>query len=540
MTTHSYRQIFFGSLFLVLSFSSVFGQHHEHDAGGMTPEKLGKISFPTSCSDGVQPEIQAAIAALHSFEYDTAMRHFQGVLQRDSGCGMAYWGKAMSLYHQLWNSPSEKDLTEGWAFVRRAEASGKTTPREQEYIRAMAVFYKLGKERVEDRATAYSAAMGKLHADYPADEEATVFYALSLLSSQPPDDTSLQNAKKAVHLLNGVLAVDPDHPGVAHYLIHACDNPAMAQDGLAAARRYAGIAPSSPHALHMPSHIFARLGLWQDDIASNLAAVSAAEQGPSGTEARLHPMDFLEYAYLQTGQYDKARAIESEVLATKNAGFTRGLESYYYYTQAHFPALLAVETKDWKAAESLRPPNGAEPNVRVITYWAQAIGAGHAGDVAAASVAVRKLDQATEADKKRHPNSTQPPVNTDKNEAHAWLAFAEKDYLAAFQLLDPVIKFQDEVGKGEVELPAREMYADMLIASNHPAEALEQYRQSLKSDPNRFNGLYGAAHAAELSHQDNIAAGYYKQLLDNCAGTTSELPELKHAEEFVTQAAKSN
>jgi hypothetical protein len=540
MTTYSYSQIFFGSLFLVLSFSSVFGQHHEHDAGGMTLEKLGKISFPTSCSDGVQREIQAAIAALHSFEYDTAMRHFQGVLQRDSGCAVAYWGKAMSLYHELWNSPSEKDLTEGWAFVQRAEASGETSPREQEYIRAMAVFYKPGNESVEDRATAYSAAMGKLHADHPADEEATVFYALSLLSSQPPDDTSLQNAKKAVDLLNGVLAVDPDHPGVAHYLIHACDNPAMAQDGLAAARRYAGIAPSSPHALHMPSHIFARLGLWQDDISSNLAAVSAAEQGPSGTEARLHPMDFLEYAYLQTGQDDKARAIESEALATKNAGFTRGLESYYYYTQAHFPALLALETKDWKAAESLPPPTGAEPNVHVITYWAQAVGAGRAGHVAAASVAVQNLDQATEADKKRHPNSPEPPVNTDKNEAHAWLAFAEKDYPAAFQLLQQVIQFQDQVGKGEVELPAREMYADMLIASNHPAEALEQYRLSLKSDPNRFNGLYGAARAAELIHQDNIAAGYYKQLLNNCVGTASELPELKHAEEFVTQAAKSN
>jgi len=539
MTTHSYPQILFGSLFLVLCCSRVFGQHHEHDASGMAPERLGKVSFPTSCSDGVQPEIQAAIASLHSFEYDTAMRHFEGVLQRDSGCGIAYWGKAMSLYHQLWNSPSEKDLTEGWAFVQRAEASGETSPREQEYIRAMAVFYKPGKESVEDRATAYSAAMGNLHADYPADEEATVFYALSLLSSQPPNDTSLQNAKKAVDLLNGVLAVDPDHPGVAHYLIHACDNPAMAQDGLAAARRYAGIAPSSPHALHMPSHIFARLGLWQDDISSNLAAVSAAEQGPSGTEARLHPLDFLEYAYLQTGQDDKARAIESEALATKNAGFTRGLESYYYYTRAHFPALLVLETKDWKTAESLHPPTGAEPNVEVITYWAQAVGAGHAGDVAAASLAVEHLDQAIEANKKLHPNSQEPPVHTDKNEAHAWLAFAEKDYPSAFQLLEPVIKFQDEVGKGEVELPAREMYADMLIASNHPAEALEQYRLSLKSDPNRFNGLYGAARAAELRHQDNIAASYYQQLLDNCAGTGSERPELKHAKEFVTQVVKS-
>jgi hypothetical protein len=514
---------------------------HEYMSNEMGMEKLGNVSFPTSCSPPSQPDLEAGVASLHSFEYATAMRHFQGALEKDSSCAIAYWGKAMSLYHELWNEPSEKDLTEGWEFVRKAEAATETSAREREYIQAMATFYKPGKQTAEDRATGYSAAMEKLHADYPSDEEATVFYALSLLASQPPDDVSLQHAKKAVQLLNTVLAVDPDHPGVAHYLIHACDNPAMAQDGLAAARRYAAIAPSSPHALHMPSHIFTRLGLWQDDIASNLAAVKAAEQAPSGTEAKLHPMDFLEYAYLQTGQDDKARAVEQEALATKNQGFTRGLEQYYYYAQAHFPALLALETKDWKAAESLQPPLGAEPGVQVITYWAQAIGASRAGDVVAASLAVEHLDQATLAEKKRHPGSPEPPVDTDKNEAHAWLAFAKQDYPAASKLLQPVIQFQDQVGKGEVELPAREMYADMLLLSNRPTEALDEYRLSLKSDPSRFNALYGAARAAESIHQDSIAATYYKQLLDNCNDAdASELPEIKHAKEFVTQSARAS
>lgn len=466
------------------------------------------------------------------------MRHFNDVLQQDPNCAIAHWGEAMALYHQLWNIPWEKDLAEGWQFVQKAQSASEQSLRERQYIQAMAVFYKPGKQSAEDRATAYSQAMGKLHEDYPSDEEATVFYALSLLAAEPPSDTSLQYAKKAVGLLNGVLATDPEHPGVAHYLIHACDNPVMAQEGLEAAKRYAMIAPSSPHALHMPSHIFARLGLWQEDISSNLAAVASALHGPSGTEARLHPMDFLEYAYLQMGQDDKGRAIEAQALALRNEGFTRGLEPYYFYVQAHFPALLALETKDWKAAESLQPIAGANPRIRAITYWAQAIGAGRLGDVAAVGVAVHNLDEALEADKKSHPDSPGPPVDTNKNEAHAWLAFAEKDSAAAFELIKPVIQFQDEVGKGEVELPAREMYADMLLELNRPKEALEQYRLSLKSDPNRFNGLYGAGRSAELANQKTLAVTYYKRLLDNCdLSIESDRPELQHAKRFVAETA---
>jgi len=314
----------------------------------------------------------------------------------------------------------------------------------------------------------------------------------------------------------------------------------MAHEGLPAARRYAKIAPSSPHALHMPSHIFALLGLWHDDISSNLASVAAAEHNPSGTEARLHPMDFLEYAYLQTGQDEKARAIEAEAVAVRNEGFTRGLEPYYFYVQAHFPALLALETKDWKAAESLQPIAGAEPRVKAITYWVQAVGAGHLRDVAAVRVAVQRIDEVIETDKRNHPGSPVPPVDTNKNEAHAWLAFAEKDCAAAFELIKPVIQFQDQVGKGEVELPAREMYADMLLELNRPAEALEQYRLSLKSDPNRFNGLYGAGRSAELTNQEALATTYYKQLLDNCdQGTISDRSELQHAKKFVAESASA-
>lgn len=357
-----------------------------------------------------------------------------------------------------------------------------------------------------------------------------------MLAAEPPTDIALTYAKKAVEILNPVYAKDPRHPGVAHYLIHACDNPNMAEAGLPAAKRYASIAPSSPHALHMPSHIFARLGLWQDDIASNLASVAAAESGAFGTEARLHAMDFLEYANLQTGQDGKAIAIETEAVAVKNDGFSRGLEPYYFYVQAHFPALLALEQKNWKAAESLQPTPNADPGFQSITYWAQAVGAGHLRDVASAEIAVRKFDDALVASKKMHPDLPEAPVDTNKNEAHAWLAFSQNDGSLAFKLLQQVIQFQDEVGKGEVELPAREMYADMLLDLGRPSEALAQYRLSLKSDPNRFNALYGAGRSAELSDQKTVAAMYYKQLLENCMqGKSSDRPELERARKFLDE-----
>lgn len=534
ISTNSWQRRFVCLLFFFGSSIAAFAQQPQLEPHSMPSEKLGNVSFPTSCSSPVQSEFETGVASLHSFEYVKAMQHFENVLRHDPNCGIAYWGEAMSLYHQLWNVSSEKDLVEGWQFVQKAQAGTRTNHREQEYIQAMAMFYRPGKRSAEERAEAYSKEMERLHENYPLDEEATVFYALSLLAAEPPTDTSLSYAKKAVQLLNDVMAKDPEHPGVAHYLIHACDNPNMAQEGLAAAKRYAKIAPSSPHALHMPAHIFARLGLWQDDISSNLASIAAAQRSPSGTEARLHPMDFLEYAYLQTGQDEKARTTEAEAVAVRNVGFTRGLEPYYFYVQAHFPVLLALEIRDWKGAEALRPIAGATPRIRSITYWAQAVGAGHLGDVAAARVAIHNLDEALEADKKSHPDSPVPPVDATKDEAHAWLAFAEKDWAAAFELIKPVIQFQDEVGKGEVELPAREMYADMLLELNRPVEALEQYRLSLKSDPNRFNGLYGAGRAAEFAQQNAQATTYYKQLLDNCdQGVGSERPELQYAKNFV-------
>ncbi|MGH9758490.1 MAG: hypothetical protein ACRD4M_12200, partial [Candidatus Acidiferrales bacterium] len=344
-------QVLFVSVFCSLMFNfPARAQMHEHEHHGEAPEHLAKISFSTSCSPGVETQFGQGVALLHSFEYEQASQQFQAVSQSDPSCAMAYWGQAMTLYHELWDPPSPSELKKGLDLVEAAEKASEKSPREEGYIAAISAYYQPGNHTYPERATAYNKAMEKLHNDYPSDEEATIFYALSLLAAEPSTDTSLVWAKKAVTILDGVLAKDPDHPGVAHYLIHSCDNPHMAAEGLAAARRYATLAPYSPHALHMPSHIFTRLGLWQDDINSNLAAISAAEHGPWDTGDRLHPMDFLEYAYLQTGQDDKARAVDADAVALKETGYSADDPLYYDYVQAQFPALLALETRDWKAA----------------------------------------------------------------------------------------------------------------------------------------------------------------------------------------------
>jgi tetratricopeptide (TPR) repeat protein len=521
---------------ILLGLSVVTATAHDHPAPAAGQEKLGRIEFRTSCSDKAQAGFESGVALLHSFEYDRAARRFEEVSAGEPGCAIVYWGSAMSLYHQIWDDPSAADLAAGWQFLQKAEAASRKGPAEKAWIGALSTFYRPGSRTVEQRTAEYSDAMRDLHAAYPADVEAAVFYALSLLAAQPPSDTALAYSTKAIAILNEVLETRPDHPGVAHYLIHACDSPALAQQGLAAARRYADLAPSSPHALHMPSHIFTRLGLWTDDIASNLKAVQAAERDGSGAEYRMHPMDFLAYAYLQTGQDDKARAIAADAVAAGADGYGHGNEKYYFYVQAQFPALVALETRNWREAVNLKPLEQSEPGYRSITFWAQAVAAGHMKNAAAAAVALAKLEEDVAAVRKAYPDRPAAPVNVRKNEAQAWLAFAGGDDASAVALLQAAIDYQDRVGKGEVDLPAREMVADMLFERGRVAEAFEQYTLSLKSDPNRFNALYGAGRAAEAMQRVELARKYYRQLVDNCASAgAAGREELRHARQYLAQ-----
>jgi tetratricopeptide (TPR) repeat protein len=517
---------------LLFSFALLAQEQHQHTEA---LEKIGKVSFPITCDQSVQKKFERGLALLHSFWYEEAQKSFQEALDQDPHCAIAYWGQAMSIYRPLWNRPTASDLENGRKFIQVAQTMDGNSRRERDYIDALAVFYRDDNRDYQKRSADYCHAMQKLFAQYPKDREAAVFYALSLLGSQPDNDTKLENPKKAIAVLAELFKEEPSHPGVAHYLIHAADNPHLADLGLPAARRYAQIAPASPHALHMPSHIFARLGLWQEDIQSNLASLAAARKFSGmhvGAEHRIHAMDFLEYAYLQIGENSKAKVIVDQLASIQEDDVDPGLDGYLDRMRAHMPAMYALETHQWKEALALEPAAGAEPSAQAITYWARAVAAGRLRDVAAARDAVLQYDAILETVRKSSRPYRADYMSANHDEAHAWLVFAEGKNDQALSLLRSVADQQDAQGKGEVELPAREMLGDMLLEMNRLREALAEYEKSLNTDPNRFNGLYGASRSAELLQQTRTAVRYYAQLLKNC-GTSSQRPELSHAKELL-------
>jgi tetratricopeptide (TPR) repeat protein len=508
------------------------GHHHS-----MTAQELGTVHFQTSCSPKVEAEFNRGVALLHSFWYEEAEKAFRSVAREDPKCAMANWGIAMSLYHQLWDYPDTKTLSEGDTLLTKAEAL-KATPREQEYIHALHAYYgksPKGKQEYDHaaRATAYSEAMEQLavhHAgsNQAEDREAVVFYALSLLASQPPHDTTFTNRKKAASILEKVFAEEPSHPGVAHYLIHSYDKPQLAEYGLDAARRYAKIAPVAPHALHMPSHIFARLGLWQEDIDSNLASIAATRKtaamhmGDAGHQ--FHAMDFLVYAYLQSGR-------EADVLREiKELDGLKSLdEDEWAYSMAKFPALYDLELHHWDEAAALQPVAGDHRFPNAMIHFARAIGAARSGKVEAARrelQEIEKIHQSLVSDKKQEAGDG---VDWLSKEAGAWLALAEGKGDDGVKALRALADEEDAEGAEQAGIPVREMLADMLLQMNRPQDALTEYEASLKSNPGRFNGLSGAAQAAEQLGKQQQAESFYTKLLKACAGSNSERPELRKA-----------
>jgi tetratricopeptide (TPR) repeat protein len=513
------------------------GYHHEE----LTTDQLGMVHFPVSCAATVQKPFERGVALLHSFWYEEAEKEFERIAKDDPQCAMAHWGIAMSIWHQLWNQPDAATVKRGHAEVKNAKSLHPKTGRERDYVAATDAFYR-GKTRAfHDRADDYAQAMATTHQDYPDDLEAAAFYALSLLASEPDNDTTFANRKQAAAVLEKLFAVEPDHPGVAHYLIHSYDKPQLAQRGLPAARRYAQIAPAAPHALHMPSHIFARLGLWQDDINSNLASIAATRKTAAmhmgGEGHQFHAMDFLVYAYLQSGREADAQKVIYEVKAMPAKKDDMYGMDFDPRTDAlvTFSARYVLEMHHWTDAASIALVPGAEAGDNSITYWARAIGAARSGNLADARKDLAEIENVRATLLKQKKKSFADAVELDRQEAAAWVAHAEGNNDEAIRMLRAIAEKEEAEGDEPLAIPAREMLADMMLEMNRPEQALAEYEADLKFNPNRFNGLYGAARAAEMAGKGEKSSTYYARLVKICDGSGSDRPELSRAKALVAQ-----
>lgn len=520
------------------------GHHHEE----LTEAQVGIVHFPSSCLAAEQKPVERGVAMLHSFWYEEAEKQFQQIEKDDPKCAIAHWGVAMSLWHQLWNRPDAAVLDRGGAELKSAK-SLPGTPREKDYVAALSKFYQHPRKPYQKRVTAYSKAMEKVYAKYSDDHEAAAFYALSLLAAEPDHDKGNANRKQAAAVLEKLFAEEPNHPRVAHYLIHTYDKPDMAQLGLPAARKYAQLAPAAPHALHMPAHIFARLGLWQDDIDSNVRSIAATQKEAAehmgGEGHQFHAMDFLVYAYLQTGREQDAQKIIDEVRAMPpmHDMYGMGFDPRMFAMSA-FPASYALELHRWNEAAQLEPISGAGDGDQAVTYTTRAIGAARSGNVEQARKEIAQLEaiqKKLEANRKKDEGKYEYDSVTDELvEAKAWLLQTEGQDDEAVRLLRTIADKEEGEAEASQGIPAHEMLGDMLLKSKHPEKALVEYEAALKTDPGRFDALYGAAQAAEQVGEHDTANGYYAKLVKNCEGATSERAELKHAREVVEARAARN
>ena len=495
-------------LMLSLLFVSiaVYAQmEHDHPA----PEMLGKVSFATSCAPAVQTSFERAVALLHSFAYSEAEKAFRQVANDDPKCAMAHWGVSMSFYHQLWEPwITPANLVKGreeLAVAAKLDAS----PREKLYISALSEYYRdSDKLTPKDRAAAYRDQMATVAKANPSDPEAQIFYALSLLGTASPLDKTHANQKQAYAILVPLYKQFPQHPGLAHYIIHSCDSTEMAKQALPAAREYSKIAPSAPHALHMPSHIFTRLGYWDDSIQSNLAARKAAhEQGDFGEE--LHAMDYLTYAYLQRGRYDDAAAVlrDLRIQPGLHAGDPKA-----GYAGSAMPVRYAVERQKWDEAAKIEPIPGAVAYVRAIAYWARAMGFARGGNPSAAESEISKLQQCFDEVKAAGNPYWTAQTHALVLEAQSWTRYASGQSKDAAALMRSAADEEDSVDKLPVTpgpiVPAREQLGEMLLAMKQPKESLDEFELALRDAPNRRGALAGAAKASEQIGEKNKAEQY--------------------------------
>jgi len=510
-------------------------QDHDHPAGAH--EAIGSVHFPTSCEPAAQEAFDRGVAKLHSFWFESANEEFAVAAAADPDCAMAHWGTAMTLWGNPMarNAPSAERNAEAVAAVGRAEAlAANATPRERAYVEAVAALYR-DHETVGhlERMKRHEEAMRAVAEANPDDSEAKIFLARMMVANASPDDMTFARQQQAAEILLPLFEAQPDHPGLAHYIIHAFDAPPIAEEGLAAAMRYAEIAPDAPHALHMPSHIFTRLGYWDESIETNRRSAEA-EPVPN---AAVHPLDYMVYAYLQQGRDDAA----GEVVGRATEAKDRYYGGLFGYNSLAMPARYALERGDWAAAAALPVPEGALAYVEAIPRFARAIGAARSGDPMAARAEVARMSELENELVQAGQTDWATRVGAQRLAAESWAAWAEGDRAAALDLGRRAAEMEETVEKHPVTpgplLPARELYADMLLESGDAAAAQAEYEATLIREPRRARALYGAGRAAEAAGNGAGAARYAAELLELMDEAVPERPEPAWARGVVGERA---
>ena len=528
---------------LILAAGSGIAQDHQHVMGG---EKLGTVRFATSCNDVAQKEFDRAVALLHSFQFSQAIDGFNAALRDDHSCAIAYWGISLSQWSNPF-APGLKDvsqLQDGRHAAERGQTIGAPTDRERAYIAAVSKLYADFEKTLQQvRLLAYRDAMADLASQYPQDQEASIFYALALAASEEPTDKTYASRLKAGAILEALFAKNPEHPGLAHYIIHTYDVPPLAGRALQAAQRYSAIAPDAPHALHMPSHTFTRVGYWQDSIESNLAAAAAARREGQTTE-ELHALDYQVYAYLQTAQDNAARRlVESlpEVTSRFNPKQVisgAGPPAAGYFALAAIPARFALERQDWKAAARLAVRESPFPYTDAMTHFARGLAAARIGDIASARASLEALTRIHERLTKSNEGYWAQQVEIQRRGVSAWTALAEGRRDDALQEMSSAADLEDATEKSVLTpgplAPSRELLGEMLLQIERPEQALLEFEATLKREPNRFRTLDGAARAAQLEGDGVISRAYFRLLLKVCEHAD------KPARKELVQAMKSS
>ena len=503
-------------------------------AQGSSDQQLGHVHFVTSCNEVAQRRFDRAMRYQHSFWYSEAKDLFEQVAKADPTCGMASWGIAMTLLHNPHGPIPKPNLAPGLAAIQKAKAVGAKTERERDYIDALTFMYAdYDKLTHTQRIHAYLQAMEKLAAKYPNDDEAQIFYAITLNTSASPADKTYAQQKKGAAILEPIWKRQPNHPGIAHYLIHLYDYPALAKNGLPAAELYAKIAPAAPHAQHMPSHIFTRVGYWKESIASNVASVKAAKADKEYSD-QLHGEDYLVYAYLQLGDDKSARTVIDDMNATTGANVNvRGVS----FALAASPARYMIERRDWKGAAALEVHPSPFPFVPAITHFARALGAARSGQPDAAKPDIAKLAELRDKLRAAKDNYWAGLVDIQRQIAVAWVLDAEGKSDEALKTMSAAADAEDKTDKSPVTpgwiIPARELYGDMLLKHGKAKDALAAFEATKAKEPNRFNGYLGAAEAAQKVGDMAKVKDNYVKLVALAGDGESDRPEVVAAHTFL-------